>query len=101
MSAKLFDIFFTLYLDSPKSLTSDKIVPKVLSVSFYEKYQLRRLYVETDAGTVYYDLRMKRWGTKDADMNVIDMERVEQNAWKLTGSSCQKEFEKVRGKVTA
>ena len=101
VTKNLFDVFFQCYLEKNDSVEKDLIIPHVFSVSFYEKYQLRRIYVETDVGTVFFDLRMKRWGTKDANMDMIDMEHVEQAAWRLTGSSDQRTFEKFKGKITA
>lgn len=103
VTKRLFDIFFKEYLDdSLTSSTTSKTRPHISSLSSYEGFKgLNRIYVNTDSGTVFYDLRTKTWGEKDTDMDLLDMEYIEKTAWNLTGSTCQKEFEKFKGKVTA
>lgn len=101
VTKNLFDVLFKSYLDKDVPSTNNLPKPQIISVSYYDKYQLRRIYVETDVGTVYFDLRIKCWGTKDVDLSTIDMEYVEQSAWRLTGATVQKEFEKFKGKITA
>ena len=76
--------------------------PNVYSVNFWEGYKgFSRIYVQTDVGSVYYDIRRDCWIPKDADISTIDMTFVEQNAWKLTGSADKKRFKNFKGKVVA
>ena len=102
VTKQLFDVFLKQYMDQAPDTAKTKIQPRISTVSFWEGYKgFNRIYVQTDSGNFYYDIRTKVWGTKDSDFDEIDMEFVEKAAWNMTGASNQKEFEKFKGKVTA
>ena len=73
--------------------------PKLVSISKYSPSNaVKRIYVNTELGTVFYDTLRKKWVTKDADMDKLDMTYVEQEAWKFAGAADNNEFEKFEGK---
>ena len=72
--------------------------PYVKKVSYWQGYKGRsRIYAETSAGTVYYDIFTRRWGEKDVDLNMLDMEYIESEAWRLTGSINEPTFSRFTG----
>lgn len=79
----------------------ERVRPVVKSVNFWEGYRgYSRVYVETSAGTVYYDLRNYCWGNKDADIDKLDMSYIEAQAWKMAGCSSETEFKRYRGRAS-
>ena len=75
--------------------------PRIKSVSFWEGYKgFSRIYVNTDAGTLYYGVMEHRWDTKDAEMGIIDMDWLEREAWRMTGTKSEDEFVKFKGTAT-
>lgn len=76
--------------------------PKILSMSsFAPSRSIRRIYVNTDAQTVYFDLVKKQWLSKDGDLGSIDMEYLEKEAWKIAGADSIEAFEAFNGKWSA
>lgn len=83
--------------ESPDTLIS----PKVTSIRFWEGFRgFSRLYVNTDRGTFYYDIRGKVWGGKSDNcykMEEIDMESLVKSAFDFVGVTTEQEFAKYRG----
>ena len=78
------------------------IPAKVRRVSYWEGFRgFSRIYVETSAGTVYYDLRSTLWGGKDVDINTLDMESVQSQVLTLTRTDNMQEFSKFRTSIMA
>ena len=77
----------------------EKIRPTVRDVRFWEGFRgFSRIYVNTSEGSVYYDIRGNCWGNKDCpDFNAIDMQFVEQEAWRIAGASSEEEFARYKG----
>lgn len=93
-----FRLFWNGYFVEKEEPERNKLQPKVYCVRFWEGYKgFSRIYVETSAGTVYYDVRRKYWGNKNADFGSLDMAFIEQQAWTLIGVDNQNDFGKYKG----
>lgn len=105
-TAQLFEIFLEVYRkdnpdDAPVSEPEEagKQKPRILSIDrFAPSPAVQRIYVNTEAKTVFFDCLKKNWQSKDADMNELDMEYIEQEAWRIAGVSDQDEFADFKGK---
>lgn len=72
--------------------------PPIHSVRFWEGFRgMNRIYVQTAEGSVYYDIRKESWGAKDANIDTIDMNYVQQTALSMTGCSNMDEFKRFKG----
>lgn len=104
-TGKLLQIFLKEYLQSEKPATpvpSISLRPHIIDIRFWEGFRgFSRIYVQTDCGSVYYDIRNNLWGGKDIDINTIDMAWLESEAYRITGVSNQTEFSKFRGELSA
>ena len=79
-----------------------KLQPSVKSMTLFTPSQaVRRIYVNTDAQTVYYDLVKKKWYSKDGDLSKLDMDYLEKEAWKIADADSQEAFEAFTGKWSA
>lgn len=79
-----------------------KIKPSIKSMSLFSpSTAIRRIYVNTDAQNVYYDLVKKKWFSKDGDISQLDMEYLEKEAWQIAGASTQEAFEAYNGRWSA
>ncbi|MBQ7818443.1 MAG: 3'-5' exonuclease [Bacteroidales bacterium] len=80
---------------------SGKIKPFISSVNFWEGYKgFSRIYVQTDYGSIYYDIRRKFWASKDEKtICILDMDYVEQRCFELTGKKDINEFAKYNGQI--
>ena len=74
----------------PKNL----LKPKVLSASYWEGYRgYPRVYFNTTAGSVYYDVRGHQWGGKPpCDISTLDMEWLSEEACRLLAPETLKSF---------
>ena len=73
---------------------------KIFSIRFWEGFRgYSRLYINTDIGTFYFDIRSKVWGVK-ADtpfsLDEVDMEKLRELAFSYTGATTECEFAKYR-----
>lgn len=67
-------------------------------ISFWEGFKgFSRIYVTTDAGTVYYDIRSSSCGGKNIDICEIDMKYLENEAFDLLDVQTESEFAKFKG----
>ena len=99
VTVSLLKRFLTEYSKNSASETG-KIQPTIESVTLFDKSAtLRRIYVNTNNGTLYFDLVKKVWASKDAKLETIDMDYLEKEAWKFVGVADQAAFEKFKGKV--
>lgn len=103
-TAKLLGIFIQDYRKELNGTPSDKTGteknrPEILSMElFAPSSTVRRIYVNTSLGTVFYNIPKKCWQAKNADINNLDMDYIEQEAWKNAGVDSQQAFEKFTGK---
>ena len=105
-TADLVQLFLAEYLkaeaDGNATMPAGTERPTIRSVTFWEGYKgFSRIYVNTSAGSLYYDIREHRWQTKDAEMDLIDMDWLEAECWRLTGSANEAEFIKFTGTASA
>lgn len=77
------------------------IQPEVTKIAYWAGFKGHpRLYVTTEAGTVYYDIRNRAWGGKDININALDMKWLEAEAWQLTESVNEAQFARFTGEWT-
>lgn len=96
---RLFLAFLNEYSEKEQEekKTTYKKKANVLNVTFWSGYRGRsRVYVNTDKGTVYYDVYSKVWEDKDLKMEEYDMEDIRRQAFLKTGTSNEFEFARYR-----
>jgi len=100
VTALLFQIFMKEYKEEAVNHYScGNIKPALSSIGFWEGFQgFSRIYVHTDCGSLYYEIRRKTWGSKEIDINMIDMDHLEKIAFEAIGVSNIEDFSKFRGK---
>lgn len=87
---------------SSKQDEGNKNIPVVRSVAYWEGFRgYSRVYVETNFGTVYYDIRGKYWNGKDLDVNTLNMAHLIDDVVSLTGVGSEDGLCKFKGKVRA
>lgn len=81
-----------------KNKLTGKKVAQIISMHYWAGYRgFSRIYVNTDIGSLYYDIRTKRWGEKDTGiLEQINMERLQADAYKLAGAANENEFARYR-----
>lgn len=95
---EIFEILYNTYFEELGKKEERKIRPIVFSARYWAGYRGNsRIYVSTNMGSVFYNIRSKYWDTKDAPMDSMDMEFVEQEAWRIAGAKTQQEFDHYRG----
>lgn len=104
VTAKLFQMFFMNYWamedDEPAMPDSGKIQPEIREINFWEGYRgYSRIYVTTSAGSVYYDIRGHSWSGKDVDINTLDLNYIEKECWRHTGSKDAVQFARYTGRM--
>lgn len=74
------DIFECMLLDVTKSKTP-LMQPPVYSIGFFEGFRgHQRVYIQTSIGSIYYDSRDKVYGSKEVNIEEVDMDFVEKKA---------------------
>lgn len=95
---RLFEVFIDQYMNEPEP--KGNLVPTIERVSFWEGFRgFSRIYVETSNGTIYYDIRSKCWETKNAPIELFDMETVEKRILEITRHNTLDEFAHFRGSI--
>lgn len=98
----LFERFYKEYL-SQQDASKDVFLihPVIKSVSYWCKEDgfFPRIYVNTDCGTVYYDVHKKTWFSKDAELDTLDMSAMEHEALRVTNCENIEAFAMFSGKV--
>lgn len=102
----LFQIFAKDYSEiaaKQSDTTSNLRKPRIFSIGYWEGFRgLCRAYVHTDFGALFYDIRYKSWGSKDANIDIIDMSYLESKCLELTNTENLSEFArkiKIEGKI--
>lgn len=73
---------------------------KVATVSLYAPSQnLKRVYVNTDQGTIYYDEIKHRWGAKTGNVDSLNMVNILKQVYELSGATSELDlFSKMQKK---
>lgn len=102
-TVKLFYVLLLEYLNREYEETqnqSTKLQPLIRAINYWEGYRgYSRIYVETAFGSVYFDVRRKSWASKDANIDALDMDYIEQACWRATGSLSADEFSRYTGRI--
>lgn len=102
-TVRVLKVFKEKYEDREKNKVDVKLIEpyKVLSIHFWQGFRgYSRLYINTDIGTFYYDIRAKVWGVKPDNpfsLNEVDMERVKELSFKYAGVTTECDFSKFKG----
>lgn len=101
VTAQLLQIFHSEY-SSENSITkaTNKIKARVCKIQYWESFRgMKRIYVETDMGSVFYDIIKKTWGTKDAPIEKINMDALESDVLRIVGVADLKALEHTKPKI--
>lgn len=103
-TGKLTQIFIDEYLSDEEAPVEDTpagtLQPTISTISYWPGFKgFSRIYVNTNMGSVYYDIRGQIWGGKDLDIANVDMEYLEKEVFRLTDSANQTEFSKFKGTI--
>ena len=102
-TTKLFYLLLIEYLNreyEEMQFKSQKSKPIIRSINFWEGFKgYSRIYVETSAGSLYFDVRRKSWAPKDMNLDTVDMDYIEQSCWIATGVTNADEFSKYTGRM--
>lgn len=99
-TARLLKVFRDEYGETEES-DMPLITPQIFSMRFWEGFRgFSRIYLNTNVGTFYYDIRSRSWGGKSDNaysVDEIDMESLKTSALKLAGAATEQEFARFRG----
>lgn len=99
-TARVLNAIIPMCIESSSGSAKKTVKANVVSVAFWEGFRgFSRIYVNTDIGTVFYNIRLGHWDTKDAPIEQIDMAQLEKDTWKAVGASSEKEFSRFKGEV--
>lgn len=98
---KIFGEFLLEYSETEIPTTQNKKRANIKSCQYWEKHSknahMYRIYVNTDLGTVYFNISPQQWEEKDKGcMDVIDMEALEQDVFAYTKTNNHEELRKWR-----
>ena len=100
-TSRLMMVFLTEYNNIKSSSVLNKKVAKVYSLSYYKGYRgFSRIYVNTNLGSFYYDIRNKNWGVGPKNLHKVeevDMEQLRKDAFKLANVTTEMEFARYKG----
>lgn len=99
-TARVLNAIIPMCIETSSGSGKKTVKANVVSVAFWEGFRgFSRIYVNTDIGTVFYNIRLGHWDTKDAPIEQIDMAQLEKDAWKAVGASSEKEFSRFKGEI--
>lgn len=104
-TGKLMQIFLREYVqdaaaDEPEQPTGTLRPGVIKSVAYWPGFKgFSRIYVNTDIGDVYYDIRSSSWGGKNIDVRELDMEWLEKEAFRIVGAATEEEFAKFKDEI--
>jgi len=103
-TGKLVQIFISEYAadaaEPESTVLAGTLRPSIKTVSYWPGFKgFSRIYVNTDAGSVYYDIRSNAWGGKDIDVNTLDMAWLEQEVFRIVGAASEDEFSQFKGEI--
>lgn len=74
--------------------------PTIFSIRYWAGYKgFSRIYVSTNYGSVYYDIRTNNWAGKDVNINELDMNYIVKYCYEKTGAKDAKEFARFKGDI--
>lgn len=75
-------------------------IPTIQSVAFWEGFKgWSRIYVTTNKGSVYFDIRRKAWEGKDVDVRDINMPYIVNESYRMVGANDETEFARFKGSI--
>lgn len=100
-------LFYMLYTEAvaraesePAHLSCGTHCPLIREINYWAGFKgFSRIYVNTSAGSVYFDVRKKIWAPKDVDMSTLDMNYIEKSCWTAVGVDNADAFAKFNGKI--
>lgn len=100
VTIKLFYMLYTEALAHVNEQPCGGYRPDVREINYWAGFKgFSRIYVNTSAGSVYFDVRKKTWAPKDVDMNTLDMAYIEKVCWNALGVNDADAFAKFNGRV--
>jgi len=99
---KLLSRFLMEYNEVKNEVQTDKIIPKVLSISYWEgkRHDQRRIYIFTNLGTVWFSVIDHTWGEKDrGTIEKINMDDLIRQVLAYTKADSLIEFSKFKGSL--
>ena len=93
-TSRLMKIFLTDYHQQEPTKKPETLVrPMVYHARYWRGYRgMQRIYVSTNKGTLFWDMRSFCWGGKDMDLNKFDMEYIRNELFKRSGTTNEKEM---------
>lgn len=97
-TVRLLSYFWHEYQTQPEE-EMEKIVAKINSIGYWAGHQGEsRIYVNTNIGSVYFDVKSKTWMPKSGtNLSAFDMVALEYEALRQTGCADLTEFAKWKG----
>ena len=103
-TAKLLQIFLKEYAQqakAPAPVTPGTLCPEIVRIAFWEGFKgFSRIYVTTNFGSLYYDIRSNCWGGKDLDVSEVNMPALEAKVFALANVKNEGEFAQFRGELS-
>jgi len=100
VTGAIFGLLLLMYEKRPKKAHTGKLKPVITEVNYWAKDErFPRIYVNTESGTIYYDVRQTAWCEKDMDMDSVDMDWLENEVLRITWCESLTQFAEFKGKV--
>jgi len=101
-TAKILQIFINEYRKEAEEVAAQYgiVKPYIKRISYWKgfKWDRNRIYVSTSAGDIYYCQYKREWGAKaGVELDMLDINWIEKEAWRLTNSTNADEFLKFTG----
>jgi hypothetical protein len=102
-TARLLRVFYEEYKEREASTeTIERKNPSILQMNYWKGYRgMSRIYIHTDCGVFFYDIRKKAWDIdkkrNSYDVSEIDMERLKHQAFEMANATDEREFARYRG----
>jgi DNA polymerase III epsilon subunit family exonuclease len=103
-TAKILQIFINEYRKEEEEMMAQRgsVKPYIKRISFWKGFQWNRnrIYVSTSAGDIFYCQYKREWSAKaGVEIEMLDLDWLEKEAWRLTNSTNADEFLKFTGCV--
>jgi len=79
--------FFQKSYEKDDYLQKGTLIPRITNHFPWagKRHDLQRIYFCTDYGKIYFDIFSHSWGSKEIDMNTVDVSAFADNAYKISG----------------
>lgn len=96
-TARVFAIFIKMYRDEEPVITEGKRIANIIDANYWAGFgwSTQRIYVNTDLGSVYYNIKNRNWGTKNCDVDTVNMAQLVEDLLKFLDVSDMDEAVKV------